>query len=64
MITEPNIREVAMRRKFNIGNYETLDVELTATVGPGQNPGDILIALDKATLKYRKERDVIMGGNA
>lgn len=55
----PQIKEVSIRRKFNLGNYETLDVELVATIGPDQNPGEVLKALDKATVKYRKEREAI-----
>jgi hypothetical protein len=55
-MAELKIREVAFRRKFNLGNYETLDVELTATVGEGQDAKDVIRALDKATQDYRKER--------
>lgn len=56
-MTAPVIREVTLRRKFNLGNYETLDVELVATVQPDQNPGEVLKALDKATVTYRKARE-------
>ena len=55
-MAEPTIREVAFRRKFNLGNYETLDVELVATIGPGQNALEVLKALDAKTLEYRKSR--------
>jgi hypothetical protein len=55
-MAETKIREVAFRRKFNLGNYETFDVELIATVGEGQDVNDVLRALDKATQSYRKER--------
>ena len=51
-----NVTEVSFRRKFNIGNYETFDVELVATVGPGQNPGEVINALDQATQKYKAAR--------
>ena len=54
---EIHIKEIAFRRKFNLGNYETFDVELVATVAEGQNPTEVLIALDKATQRYKKERD-------
>ena len=57
-MTAPVIREVTFRRKFNLGNYETFDVELVATVQPDQNPGEVLKALDKATVTYRKAREV------
>jgi hypothetical protein len=55
-MAETKIREVAFRRKFNLGNYETFDVELTATVGEGQDAKEVLRALDKATQEYKKER--------
>lgn len=51
--SEVEITEVSFRRKFNLGNYETEDIELTATVRQGQDPADVLKALDKATVEYR-----------
>lgn len=56
-MNELNITQVSFRRKFNLGNYETLDIELTATVGPDQDTQTILKALDKETIKYRKYRE-------
>lgn len=52
------IKEVIFRRKFNLGNYETFDIELVATVGPNQDAQEVLKALDEATIKYRKSRSV------
>lgn len=52
----PNVSEVSFRRKFNLGDFETMDIELTATIAQGQNPGEVLKALDKATVRYRDER--------
>lgn len=53
-----NITQVAFRRKFNLGNYETFDVELVATIGPGQDTKDVLAALDKVTMDFKKSRGV------
>lgn len=54
-----NITEVHFTRKFNLGNYETMDIGYIATVAPNQKPEDILRALDKETVKYRKAREAI-----
>jgi hypothetical protein len=51
-----DIKEVTFRRKFNLGNYETFDVELVATVGPEQTVSDLFHALDKMTIQLRNER--------
>lgn len=56
-MTAPKIKEVYFRRKFNLGNYETFDIELVATVGEEQNPGEVIKALDAATVKYRIARE-------
>jgi len=50
------ITQVTFRRKFNLGNFETEDIEFVATVTPGQNPSEVLVALDKATVLYRKSQ--------
>ena len=52
----PNIKEVSFRRKFNLENYETFDVELVATVGPEQTADEVFHALDKMTVRLRNER--------
>ena len=49
-----NIKEVSFRRVFNLGNYETIAIELVATVSDEQDAGDVVKALDRATRKYRK----------
>jgi hypothetical protein len=54
-----SIKEVSFRRKFNLGNYETFDVELVATVGQMQTEAEVFHALDKMTVQLRNER----GGN-
>ena len=43
------IKEVSFRRKFNLGNYETMDIELTATVGPEDDVNEVIKALDRKT---------------
>lgn len=50
------IKEISFRRKFNLGNYETVDIELVATIGPGQDALEVLKALDAKTIEYRKSR--------
>lgn len=50
------IKEVSFRRKFNLGNYETMDIELTATVGPEDDVDEVVKALDKKTVAIRNKR--------
>ena len=56
MSNKPNIKEVHFSRKFNLGNYETFEVGLIATISEDQNPGEIIKALDKATIVYKNAR--------
>jgi hypothetical protein len=53
-----NITEVHFTRKFNLGNYETIDIGFVATVAENQNHIDVVKALDQETIKYRKAREV------
>lgn len=53
---EIEVKEVAFRRKFNLGNYETFDVELVATVSENQNAKDVIKALDDMTIQYRNQQ--------
>jgi hypothetical protein len=48
------ITQVSFTRKFNLGGYETEDINFVATVADGQKPDEVLKALDAATVKYRK----------
>ena len=49
------IREVSFRRKFNLGNYETMDIELTATIGPDDDVNEVVKALDRKTVEIRNK---------
>ena len=50
------IKEVSFRRKFNLGNYESMDIELTATIGPEDDVNEVVKALDKKTVEIRNKR--------
>jgi len=51
---EQNINEVYFERVFNLGNYETMRIGLKATVTEEYGVAKTLLALDKATVRYRK----------
>lgn len=55
-MTDLNVREVSFRRKWNLGNYETLDIEFVATVGEDQDFRKIARELDKETQNFMDER--------
>ena len=57
---ENNINEVYFERVFNLGNYETCRIGLRATVTENNNVANTLVALDKATVRYRQSMN---GGN-
>jgi hypothetical protein len=50
------IQEVYFERVFNLGNYETFRIGLTATVGPKQTAEEVAGMLDEATVKIRNTR--------
>jgi hypothetical protein len=50
------IKEITFRRKFNLGNYETMDIELTATIGPEDSVDEVFKALDKKTVQLRNSK--------
>lgn len=47
------LKEVTVSRKFNLGNYQTLDIGLVATVGPEDKAVDVAKALDKKIVEIR-----------
>lgn len=49
------IKEVTFTRKFNLGGYQTMDVSLTATIGPEDDVDETFRALDKKTLEIRNK---------
>lgn len=50
------IKEVEIKRKFNLGNYETMDIGFIATVGENQNPEEIAEAVDKKIIEIGNRR--------
>lgn len=56
MIEGVKIREVAVRRKFNLGNYETMDIEMVATVNEGQDADEIAKIVDERLTKLGGHR--------
>ena len=47
------VHEVSFRRKFNLGGYETMDIELVATVGKDDDVDKVVKALDAKTVELR-----------
>jgi len=56
MEIDKQINEVYFERVFNLGNYETFRLGLRATVGPKQNPEDVVAQLDDFTMKMRNQK--------
>ena len=62
---QDNITEVYFERVFNLGNYETCRIGLKAIVNPANPDHSVektLLALDKATVKYRDSQFPIVPG--
>lgn len=47
------LKEVTMTRKFNLGNYENVEIGLVATVGPDDKAADVARALDKKIIQIK-----------
>jgi hypothetical protein len=56
MISSGQIKEVYFERVFNLGNYESFRIGLTATVGVKQTAEEVVTALDEFTVKLRNKR--------
>ena len=52
-----DVREVTFRRKFNLGNYETMDIEFVATIHEDQDFQEVAKLLDRETIKFKKSRE-------
>jgi len=50
------ITEVSYRRIFNLGNYESVAVALTAAVNDGEQTQTVINALAAEALKWRKRK--------
>jgi hypothetical protein len=50
------ITQVSFRRKFNLGFSETFDLEITATLGEGDDLHEVTKKLDAYTQQYRERR--------
>lgn len=50
------IKEIEVTRKFNLGNYQTLDIGLVATVGEGEDVAQVARALDQKIVEIRNKK--------
>jgi hypothetical protein len=48
--------EVSVTRKFNLGNYETLDIGLKAFIEEGEDPKQAMAKLEDEILRYQNKR--------
>jgi hypothetical protein len=48
----PAICEASLTRKFNLGNYESIEVGLKAFIGEGENPQQVLAELEYHIQRY------------
>jgi predicted Zn-dependent protease with MMP-like domain len=44
--------EIAITRKFNLGNYQTMDITVKASLGEGEDPVQALHALERLIMDY------------
>lgn len=51
------IKEVSYRRIFNLGNYESAQVEMKATVSEGEDPKKVIDQLAAETKAWRKSKE-------
>lgn len=56
MNTAIQVREISVKRKFNLGNYETMDIEMIATIGENQSAELIIAAVDREIIRIGNER--------
>lgn len=56
------IIEVRFTRKFNLGNYETMDIGLVATVAKNESEMEVISRLDKYTQQYATKRKEATNG--
>ena len=47
--------QVPVTRKFNLGNYQSMDIGRVAVVGPDQSPEDLIRDVDKRILNVAKD---------
>lgn len=51
------VREVAYRRTFNLGNYESAQVEFRAALNDGEDPKAAIDALAAEAKAWRKSKE-------
>lgn len=52
-----DVREISIRRKFNLGNYESIDIEYLAAVKEGQDFKEVALSLDREATKFFEARE-------
>jgi len=50
------LRQLVYRKKFNLGNYETQDIELVAELGENDNADEEFLKLKKKVLEMGAQK--------
>jgi hypothetical protein len=51
------ITEIAYRRIFNLGNYESAQIEMRAALSPGEEPTTVIDSLAAEAKAWRKSKE-------
>jgi len=52
----PKYKEISITRKFNVGNYQTIDIHVEASLNENEDPVKALAELEKVIMDYWEDR--------
>ena len=56
MARKDNVVQISVKRKFNLGNYESMDIEMVAVVGDNQVAEEVITQVDERIITIAARR--------